>query len=220
MKNIITAFFLLFFLSGCSRTNVSMKSEPSDAQVTINNKIIRHTPFTINYSNVSDKTVMFTVRKEGFETVHGVIPPEGGEFSINLGSSEIITPGPYITVENFMEEKLKKEIKTGSYKNQSHTMVIMRSEPKDAEITINDKLIRYTPFIVSYTNRSRTSVSFVVRKPGYNTVEGVIPPDGGDFSINLENSQVNISGLFVTIEGSKKEIERQKKLKKYKGKKI
>jgi len=71
-------------------TKLMMRSDPSDAQVIIANKIIGYTPFIYSYSNSQTRDVRFTIRHDGFKSFHGVIPYDGGIFEVDLVTQEIV----------------------------------------------------------------------------------------------------------------------------------
>jgi len=193
-KTPLILILLAAFLSGCARTrtSITMTSEPSDVQVTINGGIIKNTPFTVSYSNAQSRSVIFSARKYGYNTMSGVITSKGGEFNLDFETSKIISSEPLISVDEYFNAALEKEM---ARENNISTTVIMKSEPNDAQITINDNLIRYTPFIASYTNGRDRSVSFSVRKSGYKTIHGVIPSNGGRFLINMDTKEISINEL-------------------------
>lgn len=71
---------VLFLLTACARTIVSMDSSPTGAQVFINGGIYRYTPFTVDYSNAHGKSVEFIMKKYGFKTLKGFINKDGEIF--------------------------------------------------------------------------------------------------------------------------------------------
>jgi len=111
INTILTSCLLLTSLSGCS-TTVSMTSSPSDAQVTINDRIVRYTPFTVSYSNMNERALLFAIRKAGYETVKGVVSAKGGDFHIDLGTSQMTTSEPFISIEDFNKQRELEEART------------------------------------------------------------------------------------------------------------
>jgi len=111
----IVPLLILFTLVGCTRTIVKMTSEPSDAQVTIKHDVVRYTPFNLNISNASEKGLFYAVRKNGYETVFGVITPKGGEFHIDLNTQKITTSEPFISIEGYKKQEEARRIETIKY---------------------------------------------------------------------------------------------------------
>jgi hypothetical protein len=64
----------------------------------------------------------------------------------------------------------------------NRTMVAMDSTPTDARVVINQRIERYTPFEVNYSNNRGRIVYFSMRKDGYHPVKGFITKKGGVFT--------------------------------------
>jgi len=106
--NKILTTLIFVVLAGCSKTSIIMTSEPSDAQVTINDNIVRYTPFEVSYSNAQKRSLIYAVRKNGYDTVKGVITPIGGNFHIDLKTSKIITSEPFMSIDDLAKEDARK----------------------------------------------------------------------------------------------------------------
>lgn len=193
MNRVILFISVCIFLGGCTRTKLYMTSSPSKAEVMIGGRIARVTPFELNYSNIDSRPLMFTVRKTGFKVVKGVTSPDGGDFHINLESGHIESSLPIImTVEELLKNNLQKKV------NRNHewnTKLMMKSEPNDAQVVIGNKVIGYTPFIYSYGNGRIRDVEFTIRRDSFKSFQGIIPPKGGIFDINLTTQEIVISPL-------------------------
>ncbi len=99
-------------IAGCS-TLVTIQSEPSGAEIILNNQKVGKTPFAVKLSDFAFNSYDVTLKKEGYTDVHGRISKEakagaivGGFFVSGISWLWCYGPQPYQTF--YLSEKNSK----------------------------------------------------------------------------------------------------------------